>query len=344
MILTKPTFISNRHIAHSANVAFEILHSDAKYHLQDIIKMQVADLALALQIQQNITTKKTNIEIFTLDETNNMLLKKIKEILAKESKSEDFYNLSIHTSSHTKDILDLSATMAKIALLISDEDKNEQDIKEIIESLRQSLNAYKNDNDMIFSDIKDYDFSNTKQTFIEAKKALDEIFTSLDKYTAESKKDFENRFNKDIINLTANIIGTTHLPALSHILIHKLGAKATKKIISAIVLGGTALGAFGISISIIWLLVDIYEFFFNKTQQDKKLQAAYEAYGAITSIYQHLDYPLVSLLNFRHIGAGNLITTKSDNLFIYYLYPNNARFDSSFLYTLFKNKAFEDVV
>lgn len=58
MILTKPTFISNRHIAHSANVVFEILHSDAKYHLQNVIKMQVADLALALQIQQNITTKK----------------------------------------------------------------------------------------------------------------------------------------------------------------------------------------------------------------------------------------------------------------------------------------------
>lgn len=343
MIESPSKFLSPRHIAYSESVNLEILHSQEAYRIRNITKMQLSNLQLALQFYcQDCLSKDAHSEIFTLDKTNHIILQKMKEMLAKESKAEDFYNLSIRTSS--KDILDLSATMAKIALLISDKDKNERDIKEIVESLKQSLNAYKNDNDTIFSDIKDYDFSNTKQTLIEAKKALDEIFASLDKYTAESKKDFENRFNKDIINLTASIIGTTHLPALTHILIHKLGVSTAKKLITAIVLGGVALGPFGISISIIWLLVDIYEFIFNKAQQNKKLKAAYEAYGAITSIYQHLDYPLANLLNFRHIGAGNLITTQSDNLFSYYLYPNDLRLDSGFLYTLFKNKVFEDVV
>lgn len=343
MIESPSKFLSPRHIAYSESVDLQILHSQEAYRIRNITKMQLSNLQLALQFYcQDCLSKDAHLEIFTLDKTNHILLQKIQEKLAKENKAEDFYNLSIRTSG--KDILDLSATMAEIALLISNKDKNERDIKEIVESLKQSLNAYKNDNDMLFSDIKDYDFSNTKQTFIEAKRALDEIFTSLDKYTAESKKDFENRFNKDIINLTASIIGTTHLPALTHILIHKLGVKTASKIISAIILGGVALGPFGISISIIWLLVDIYEFIFTKAQQNKKLQAAYEAYGAITSIYQHLDYPLASLLNFRHIGAGNLITTQSDNLFSYYLYPNDVRLDSGFLYTLFKNIAFEDVV
>lgn len=65
------------------------------------------------------------------------------------------------------------------------------------------------------------------------------------------------------------------------------------------------LGPFGIMLSIIWLLWDIYEFFSTKHKDNQKIEAAYKVYGAILSIYERLDYPLTSLLNFGHIGAGN---------------------------------------
>lgn len=353
IIESQSKFISPKHIAHSANIHLETLNlqEDAQYCLQNVTKMQVADLQLALQIYRlNSTQEESNLEIFTLDKTDDIVLEQIEKEIQKENEEsqiqkKDSYNISIQTSNDTKEILDLSAMMIKLVSLLSDDSKKGKDIENILQEIKDNLDSYNKQDNMIFNAIKDYDFSNTQEALTEAKKALDEICQSLDKYAEEAQKDFENRFNKDIINLTAQIIGTTHLPALAHILIHKLGTSMTKKFFFSVFLGGVALGPFGITISIIWLLWDIYDFFSTKHKDNQKLEAAYKVYGAILSIYERLGYPLASLLNFGHIGAGNLITMQKDNLFTYSLYPNCIKFSSTFLYPFLKDNVstFEDM-
>ena len=353
IIESQSKFISPKHIAHSANIYLETLNlqEDAQYRLQNVTKMQVADLQLALRIYRlNSTQEESNLEIFTLDKTDDIVLEQIEKEIQKENEEsqiqkKDSYNISIQTSNDTKEILDLSAMMIKLVSLLSDDSKKGKDIENILKEIKDNLDSYNKQDNMIFDAIKDYDFSNTQEAFTKAKEALDEICKSLDEYAKEAQKDFENRFNKDIINLTAQIISKTHLPALAHILIHKLGTSMAKKIFFKVFLGGYTLGPFGITLSIIWLLWDIYDFFSTKHKDNQKIEAAYKVYGAILSIYERLDYPLTSLLNFGHIGAGNLITIQKDNLFTYSLYPNYVKFSSTFLYPFLKNNVsnFEDM-
>lgn len=355
IIEAQSKFLSPKHIAHSANIHLETLNlqEDAQYYLQNVTKMQVADLQLALRIYRlNSAQEESNLEIFTLDKTDDIVLEQIEKEIQKENQEsqiqkKDSYNISIQTSNDTKEILDLSAMMIKLVSLLSDDNKNRKDIENILQEIKDNLDSYKKTDNLIFDAIEDYDFSNTQEAFTKAKKALDEICQSLDKYAEEAQKDFENRFNKDIINLTAKIISTTHSPALAHILIHKLGTSMTKRLLFDVFLkiSGVALGPFSITISIIWLLWDIYDFFSTKHKDNQKIEAAYKVYGAILSIYERLDYPLTSLLNFGHIGAGNLITMQKDNLFTYSLYPNYVKFSPTFLYPFLKDNVstFEDM-
>ncbi|RDU60606.1 hypothetical protein [Helicobacter sp. MIT 14-3879] len=340
IIEVQSKFISPKHIGYSANIHLEKLNlqEDAQYYLQNVTKMQVVDLQLALQIcRLNNTQEESNLEIFTLDKTDNIILEQNEKEIQKNSS----YKISTQTSNDAKEVLDLSMIMINLISLLSDESKGAEEIEKKLNQIKSNLNSYKKDN-MIFSDIKDYNFSNTQEAFTKAKEALDEICKSLDKDAKEAQKDFENRFNKDMINLTAQIIGTTYLPALAHILIHKFGTSMAKRFLKVFL---PVSGPFGITFSLIYLLWEIYDFFSTKHKNNQKIEAAYRVYGAILSIYERLDYPLVSLLNFGHIGAGNLITTQKDNLFIYYLYPNDVKFNSTFLYPFLKNNVsnFEDI-
>lgn len=353
IIESQSKFISPKHIGHSANIYLETLNlqEDAKYCLQNVTKMQVSDLQLALQICRLSSTKEElNLEIFTLDKTNDIALEHIEEIQKKNKESHiqrGSYKISTQISNNTKEILDLSMMMIKLVTLLNDENKDDKDIEDILNQIRNNLNYYKKQDNMILNAIKDYNFSNTKESFTKAREALDEICKSLDEYANKAKKDFENRFNKDIINLTAQIIGITHLPVVSHILIHKLGTSMAKRFLFKLLLdlGDASLGPIGITISLALLLWDISNFFSTKHKDNQKLKATYKVYGAILSIYERLDYPLVSLLNFGYIGAGNLITIHKDNLFTYSLYPNYGKFSSTFLYSFLKNNVsnFEDI-
>ena len=175
IIESQSKFISPKHIAHSANIHLETLNlqEDAQYCLQNVTKIS-------------------------------------KEREESQIQKKDSYNISIQTSNDTKEILDLSAMMIKLVSLLSDDSKKGKDIENILQEIKDNLDSYNKQDNMIFNAIKDYDFSNTQEALTEAKKALDEICQSLDKYAEEAQKDFENRFNKDIINLTAQILGPTH--------------------------------------------------------------------------------------------------------------------------------------
>lgn len=341
MVEVQSKFISPRHIGHSANIHLERLNlqEDAQYRLQNVTKMQVVDLQLALRIYDlSSVQEEINLEIFTLDKADKLALEQAEKEIQKNSS----YKVSTQTSNNAKEVLDLSVIMINLVSLLSDESKGDGDIKEILKQIENNLNFYKKEDNTIFSDIKDCNFSNTQEAFVKAKKALDEICQSLDKYASEAKKDFENRFNKDIINLSARIMGATHTPLLAQVLIHKVGMKLTGKILVAML---EISGPFDVMLSILWLLRDIYDFFSSQHKNNQKIEAAYKVYGAILSIYERLDYPLASLLNFGHIGASNLITTQKDNLFTYSLYPNDAKFNSTFLYPFLKNNVanFEDI-
>lgn len=338
-IETQCKFISSKHKAYSENVVFEILHSqEDKYRLQNVIKMQVSNLQLALQIYR-LSQVESELEIFSLEKTDSTILKEIQERTKKSSIQNSF---CIQSLKDTKEILDLNAVIVELVSLLNDKDKEEEDIEALLNQVKEKIDFYKEKN-MIFDDINDYGFSHTKEVFTKARETLNKICNSLDKFTQESQRDFENRFNKDIIHLSAQIISSTHLPMLTHILIQKLGANAAKKILLRI--GGVALGPFGIVVSIVDILIDIYIFFSYEYQQNDKLKESYKLYGAIMSIYEHLNYSLASLLNFKHIGAGNLITTQRDKFYTYYLYPDCIKFHSAFLYPFLKDKAlnFEDI-
>ncbi|RDU61212.1 hypothetical protein CQA53_10470, partial [Helicobacter didelphidarum] len=208
---------------------------------------------------------------------------------------------------------------------------------------KKNLESYKNKT-LNIDNIKDCDFSDTKKILEKGKDSLEKIIKSLQKYENMSKEDFENRFDKDFIVLGANIIGTTHAPILAHILVHKLGSNVAKQFLFRIVLGGIT-GPWGIFISIVWLLVEIYDFLANKQQENKRIAEAYRLYGAIISIYENIDYSLASLLNFGHIGFGNLITTQNTNTLTYHLYPNYDIFKSDFMYKVISNNTlnFKDI-
>lgn len=333
-------FVSKDHIGYSENVALEILQ-ESQYCLQNITQMQVADVQIALQIcrASEINENKT-IQIHTLDKA----IKDIKE-QGNPPKTQDesqsllkkYENIhAITPPNKTQEILDLRAKMTKLALDLCDKNTKQQDITAILQQIKDILKAYQKQ-DTLFNIIKDVDFSHTEKAFSNAKKTLDEIVASLDSYTEEAKKDFENRFNKDMIALSAHIIQATHSPLLAHILAHKVGTSVAKRLLLTIVLGSAALGPFGITISIVFVLLDIYDFFANKKKENEKLKAAYEVYGVIASIYERLDYSLASLINFGHIGAGNLITTQRENSLIYYLYPDYTQFHSAFLRLFLKD-------
>lgn len=332
-IQNQSKFISKNHIGYSENVALDILQ-ESQYRLQNITHIQVADVQVALQIcRVSENRENQTIPIHTLD-------KAIKDIKTQDNSStaqDESQNLEIHTNIQTitppngiLEILDLRAMMAELASLLYDENSKKENIEAILQRIKDILNAYQKQ-DTLFDTMKDVDFSQTKKAFNDAQEVLKEISTSLDTYANEAKKDFENRFNKDIIALSAQVIKATHLPLLAHILAHKVGTDVAKKILFAIILGGAALGPFGITLSIVFVLLDIYDFFANKKKENEKLKAAYEVYGAIMSIYKQLDYSLASLINFGHIGAGNLITTKNNSAFTYSLYPNYIGLDSKFL-------------
>ena len=144
IIESQSKFISPKHIAHSANIHLETLNlqEDAQYCLQNVTKMQVADLQLALQIYRlNSTQEESNLEIFTLDKTDDIVLEQIEKEIQKENEEsqiqkKDSYNISIQTSNDTKEILDLSAMMIKLVSLLSDDSKKGKDIENILQEIK----------------------------------------------------------------------------------------------------------------------------------------------------------------------------------------------------------------
>lgn len=325
-------FISPKHIAHSENITFEILRQqeEDQYHLENIIKMQVSNLPLALQIYHTSKIEEKIFSgIFSLDKRDNIL---------KEIEKEANHKIPIQTSNNTKEILDLRVLITELASLLSDEKKDKKDIDNLFNQIKNHLNSYKKQDDMIFDSLNDYNFSHTKDTFNKAKETIEKIYSLLDNNAKKAQEDFKNRFNKDMIILSANIIGKTHLPIITHILYYKLGKSMAKKMLLSI-FGGVA-GLAIITVSMILLLEQIYDFFSSKNKHNQKIQSAYKVYGAIISIYETLNYSLASLLNFNHIGDGNLITAQKDSFFAYSLYPSYNKLHSSFLYSFLKDNVF----
>ncbi|MGX3045129.1 hypothetical protein [Helicobacter sp. T3_23-1056] len=297
------------------------LNANLDYKLSNITQMQVADLRLALQICDiNNIGADSHIKIDSLDKT---------------AYQKDLYPQVNCLFDNQNNILDLRAKAMEMFLLFADKKKSTQDINDILKQIKSILNSYNTEQNNIFNTLKDCNFDNTAQIFTEANQKLKELQITLDKSTEQVKQDLQNRFNKDIIILSAKIISTTLFPLISFVLINNANSKIAKTLIS--LLRGMPLGPVGITFSLILLLYDIYDFVSKKYKENQKLHAVYEVYGAIISIYEKLDSHLVSLLNFSHFGAGNLITTQKNNIFTYHLYPNYAKFNSMLLYEISKN-------
>ena len=315
IIKNSSKFISQKHIGYSVELDLECLNEDLAYKLCHITQMQVADLRLALQICHiNKITKNSKIKIDALDKT---------------AYQKDLYPQVNFLSSQNK-ILNLRTKAIQLFALFKDENKDAKDIKKILKDIKELLNSYKTKEDHIFNSLNDYNFANTAQIFTKADQKLQELQLALDESTKQAKQDLQSRFSKDIIILSAKIISTTHFPLIAFVLINNPTSKLAKALIP--LLRGVPLGPVGITLSLFFLLYDLYDFISNKYKENQKIQATYEVYGAILSIYEKLDHHLLSLLNFSHLAAGNLITTQKHNIFTYHLYPNYAKFSSAFLY------------
>ena len=325
VIKSQSKFISQKHIGYSVDVDFVPLNTDLDYKLSNITQMQVADLQLILQICDinNIGTD-SHIKIDSLD---------------KVAYQEDLYPQVNYLLDNQNNILDLKAKAMEMFLLFVDKQKSAQDISYIFQQIKKILNSYNTAPNNIFNELKDCNFVNTAQIFTEANQKLKELRIALNESTKQAKQDLENRFSKDIIILSAKIISTTHFPLISFVLINNPTSKLAKALIPF--LGRATLGPIGITISLLFLLYDIYDFISTQLKQNEKLQAVYEVYGAIIGIYEKLDSHLVSLLNFSHLGAGNLITTQKNNIFTYHLYSNYAKFNSNVLHKIAKDKTFK---
>lgn len=324
-IKSQTKFISQKHIGYSVDVDFVPLNTDLDYKLSNITQMQVADLQLVLQICDinNIGTD-SHIKIDSLD---------------KVAYQEDLYPQVNYLLDNQNNILDLKAKAMEMFLLFVDKQKSAQDISYIFQQIKKILNSYNTTPNNIFNELKDCNFANTAQIFTKANQKLKELRIALDESAKQAKQDLQNRFSKDIIILSAKIISTTHFPLIALVLINNPTSKLAKRLIP--LLGRAVLGPIGITISLLWLLYDIYNFVSKKCEENQKLQAVYEVYGAIISIYEKLDSHLVSLLNFSHLGAGNLITTQKNNIWTYHLYPNYEKINSTILHKIAKDKTFK---
>ncbi|MGX2973097.1 hypothetical protein [Helicobacter sp. T3_23-1059] len=321
VIKSKAKFISQQHIGYSVDVDFVPLNAKLDYTLSNITQMQVADLRLALQICDiNNIGADSHIKIDSLDKTTYQ---------------KDLYPQVNYLLDNQNNILDLRAKAMEMFLLFVDKKSGAQDINDIFKQIKDILNSYNLKQENIFNTLKDCNFDNTAQIFTEANQKLKELRIALDRSAKQAKQDLQNRFNKDIIILSAKIIGTTHLPLISLVLINNPHSKLAKRLIP--LLRGVPLGPVGITISLLFLLYDIYDFISKKYKENQKIHAVYEVYGAIISIYEKLDYCLASILNVSHFGAGNLITTQKNNIFTYHLYPNYAKFNSMLLYEISKD-------
>lgn len=328
-IQNKPKFISPAHIGYNSTITLEVLKpQDAnQYRLTNVIQMQVADLQLALQIYLNQKKEVTpqSKYIYTLDKSAQIALgnnSKEEESGNKGTTQKDFYNAISSILPNKQETLGISAIMVELASFLNEKDikKSMSKIDDRFDEIKSNLESYKNKT-LNIDNIKDCDLSDTKKMLEKAKEGLKKVIENLEQHKNMAQKDLDNKFKKDIIVLSATIFTTTHAPLLAHILVHKLGSNIAKQLLFKVCLGGIP-GPVGIIISIALLFVEILDFFVNKYQENERIAKAYRLYGAITSIYENIDYSLASLVSFGSVGFGNLITTQYRDTLTYHLYPN----------------------
>ena len=328
-IQNKSKFLSPTHIGYNSTITLEVLKPQDlnQYRLTNVIQMQVADLQLALQIYLNQKKEVTpqSKYIYTLDKSAQIALgnnSKEEESGNKGTTQKDFYNAISSILPNKQETLDISAIMVELASFLNEKDieKSMSKIDTRFNEIKSNLESYKNKT-LNIDNIKDCDLSDTKEMLEKAKEGLKKVIENLEQHKNMAQKDLDNKFKKDIIVLGATIFTTTHAPLLAHILVHKLGSNIAKQLLFKVCLGGIS-GPVGIIISIALLFVEILDFFVNKYQENKRIAKAYRLYGAITSIYENIDYSLASLVSFGSFGFGNLITTQYRDTLTYHLYPN----------------------
>lgn len=333
MIKSENKFISKGHKGYNTATRIESLNPNGS--IKNVIQIQVKDLKVALQIYAN----NENSHVFTIDRTSQIALTKPTNHKTKEY--EFYQKVSFINKGQKYTLLDINATIMKLAALLSNDNEHGAKIYELFKHLEKTLNSIKKH--VQNANMQDTIFLNMNKVLNQAKKTLESIILDIETIKNQSIQDLENRFSKDIILLSAKFFSVTHGVLIAHILMYKFGHKiAARMLIYAL---GLSAGPLAIFVSLGVLLFDIYDFFINKNNENEKIAAAYKLYASILCIYENLDYSLVSLLNLGHIGAGNLITQQDGGNFIYHLYPDYHLLQSDFIRKLLKSNAinFEDI-
>lgn len=317
-------FFSARHIGHSESMKVEVLNpqNHAQYSVKNLAYMRVADLQLALYIEHLSKSKyKAHcLDIATTDEA----YKHIVELMEREKCFAHTIDSSMITLLNTPDSLDLNTAIVRLMACLNDDNQTHIDMETLLNQLKDYLRSHQKEN-TLFHTFKDYDFSSTQLAFSKAGLALDEVLGSLEHYAEEAKQEFNSRRCRDIISLGLQVFDVM----APFILKDRVGKDMAGQILS-LFFDTAVISPWHGLLAFCRLLIGGF-MFYVKTKDNAKIQAAYEMYSVIVSLYNNLDYSLMSLLNFAHSGVGNLAVARHGNTLSCYMYPQLMEVHSAFL-------------